>query len=406
MSEQEVTLKEVEEAAGVLKGAVRLTPLDTSRILSDLSGMDISLKMENMQRTGSFKLRGAYNKIYSLSDSERSRGVVAASAGNHAQGVAHAATLLNTKSTIVMPEGASPAKVDATKGYGARVILHGRIFDETLEMAKKIAEKEGAVFVHPFDDPKVIAGQGTVGLEMLDANPELESMVVPVGGGGLISGIAVATKAIKPKVRLVGVQSQAFPGMYMAFKTARIVPFKAEETIADGIAVKQPGKLDYKLVRKLVDDVVLVSDADIAEAIFVMLERMKTVAEPAGAAGVGACLAGVVKAPPGPCGVVVSGGNIDMYTLDQIVAKGLERENRLLRVKVTLSDKPGALKDILDVVANTRANVVKVEHDRVGKDIPIGRAEVTLTLETQNVEHTKSLIQAFGKARLKYKLVN
>ncbi|MDG6925209.1 MAG: threonine ammonia-lyase [Nitrososphaerota archaeon] len=406
MSEQDVTLKDVEAAAEVLKGAVRLTSLDRSRVLSELSGMDLLLKMENTQRTGSFKLRGAYNKIHSLSDSERQRGVVAASAGNHAQGVAHAATLLDTKSTIVMPEGASPAKVDATKGYGARVILHGKIFDETLEMAKKVAEKEGSIFVHPFDDPKVIAGQGTVGLEMLDSAPELETIVVPVGGGGLISGIAVAVKAIKPKVKVIGVQSQAFPGMYMAFKTARIVPFKAEETIADGIAVKQPGKLDYKLVRKLVDDVVLVSDEDIAEAIFVMLERIKTVAEPAGAAGVGACLAGVVRAPAGPCGIVVSGGNIDMYTLDQIVAKGLEREHRLLRVKVTLSDKPGALKDILDVVALSRANVVKVEHDRVGKDIPIGRAEVTLTLETQNMEHTKSLISALSNARLKYKLVN
>jgi threonine dehydratase len=406
MSEQEVTLKDIEEAAQILKGAVRLTALERSRVLSELSGMDIYLKMENTQRTGSFKLRGAYNKIHSLSDSERSRGVVAASAGNHAQGVAHAATLLDTRSTIVMPEGASPAKVDATKGYGARVILHGTIFDETLDMAKKIAEKEGSIFVHPFDDPKVIAGQGTVGLEMLDANPELESMVVPTGGGGLLSGVSIAAKAVKPKIKLIGVQSQAFPGMYMAFKTARIVPFKAEETIADGIAVKQPGKLDYKIVRKLVDDVVLVSDADIAEAIFIMLERIKTVAEPAGAAGVGACLAGVVKAPPGPCGVVVSGGNIDMYALDQIVAKGLEREHRLLRVKVTLSDKPGALKDILDVVATSRANVVKVEHDRVGKDIPIGRAEVTLTLETQNMDHTKSLIQAFGKARLRYRLVN
>jgi threonine dehydratase len=405
MSEQEVTLKDVEDAARVLKGAVRTTPIERSRILSDLSGMDLYLKMENMQRTGSFKLRGAYNKIYSLPDSERKRGVVAASAGNHAQGVAHAATLLDTRSTIVMPETASPAKVDATKGYGARVVLHGRIFDETLEMAKKIAAKEGSVFVHPFDDPKVIAGQGTIALEMLDTAPELETIVVPTGGGGLISGIAVAAKGIKPSLKVVGVQSEAFPGMYMAFKTARIVPFKAEETIADGIAVKKPGRLDYRLVRKYVDDMALVSDADIAEAIFVMLERMKTVAEPAGAAGVGACLAGVVKAAPGPCGVVVSGGNIDMYTLDQIVAKGLERENRLLRVKVALSDKPGSLRDILDVVAGTRANVVNVEHDRVGKDIAIGRAQVTLTLETQNKEHTKSLISALGKARLKYKLV-
>jgi threonine dehydratase len=404
--EEDVTLKDVEEAAAVLEGVARRTPLDTSRTLSDLSGMDLYLKMENLQRTGSFKLRGAYNKIYSLSDSERKKGVVAASAGNHAQGVAHAATLLDTRSTIVMPESASPAKIDATKGYGARVILHGGAFDETLEMARKIASKEGSIFVHPFDDPKVIAGQGTVALEMLDAQPELGVLIVPVGGGGLISGVAVAAKALNPKVRVVGVQSQAFPGMYMAFKTARIVPFKAEDTIADGIAVKQPGKLDYKLIRRLVDDFVLVSDAEIAQAEFLMLERMKTVAEPAGAVGVAACLAGLVKAKGEKCGVVVSGGNIDMYILDQVVAKGLERAHRLLRVRITLSDKPGALRDILTVVAQTRANVVSVQHERVGSGIPIGRAEVTLNLETQNMEHTKSLISALGKARLKYKLVH
>lgn len=405
MEDIEVTLKDVESAADVLREVVRRTPLETSRTLSELSGMDLRFKLENMQRTGSFKLRGAYNKIHSLSDSERRRGVVAASAGNHAQGVAHAATLLGARSTIVMPEGASPAKVDATKGYGARVILHGNVFDETLEMAKKVASKEGATFIHPFDDPKVIAGQGTVGLEMLEAEPGFQAVVVPTGGGGLISGVAVVFKAMRPEARVIGVQSQAFPGMYMAFKTARMTSFRSEETIADGIAVKQPGKLDYKIVRRLVDDMVLVGDPDIAEALFLMLERMKLVSEPAGAAGVAACLAGLVKSGRGPCGVVVSGGNIDMYTLDQVVAKGLEREHRLMRVRVTLSDKPGALRDVLDVVARARANVVNVEHDRVGKEIPIGRAEVTLTLETQNIEHTKSLVAELGKARLKYKLV-
>jgi threonine dehydratase len=403
MSEQEVTLKDVEDAARVLEGVARRTPLDTSRTISELSGMDLCLKMENLQRTGSFKLRGAYYKIHSLSDSERRRGVVAASAGNHAQGVAHAATLLDTKSTIVMPESASPAKIDATKGYGARVILHGSSFDETLEMARKICAKEGSTFVHPFDDPKVIAGQGTVALEMLDAQPNLGTLIVPVGGGGLIAGMSVAAKAIKPAVRVVGVQSVAFPGMYMAFKTARIVPFKAEETIADGIAVKHPGKLDYKLVRRHVDDIVLVKDSDVAEAVFLMLERMKTVAEPAGAVGVAACLAGLVKAKGERCGVVVSGGNIDMYTLDQIVAKGLERAHRLLRVRITLSDKPGALGDILSVVGEARANVISVQMERAGRDVPIGSAEATLNLETQNMEHTRTLLSALDKARLKYR---
>ena len=405
MSEQDVTLRDVERAAEVLKGIARRTPLDTSKTLSELSRMDLFLKMENLQRTGSFKLRGAYNMICSLPDSERKRGVVAASAGNHAQGVAHAATLLDTVSTIVMPETASPAKIDATKGYGARVVLYGSSFDETVEMAKRISSKEGSTFVHPFDDARVVAGQGTVAMEMLDAQPDLGALIVPVGGGGLIAGMAIAAKAINPRVRVVGVQSQAFPGMYMAFKTARIVPFKAEETIADGIAVKRPGKLDYHIVRRSVDDLVLVSDREIAEAEFLMLERMKTVAEPAGAVGVAACLSGLVKAKGEKCGVVVSGGNVDMYILDQIVAKGLERAHRLLRVRVTLSDKPGALRDVLAVVAQARANVVSVVHERVGRDVPIGRAEVTLNLETQNLEHTRSLVSALDKARLRYKLI-
>jgi len=403
MSEQDVTLSDVEEAAKVLEGVARRTPLDTSRTLAELTGIDLHLKLENQQRTGSFKLRGAYNKIYSLPDSERKRGVVAASAGNHAQGVAHAATLLDTKSTIVMPESASPAKIDATKGYGARVVLHGSSFDETVEMARRICSREGSTFVHPFDDPKVIAGQGTVAMEMLDAEPDLKAMVVPVGGGGLISGMAVAAKAINPAMRLIGVQSQAYPGMYMAFKTARIVPFKAEETIADGIAVKHPGKLDYKLIKRLVDDIVLVKDTEVAEAVFLMLERMKTVAEPAGAVGVAACLSGLVKAKGERCGVVVSGGNIDMYTLDQIVTKGLERAHRLVRVRITLTDKPGAIGDVLSVVGQARAKVISVQHERAGRDVPIGSAEVTLNLETQNREHTKVLLSSLDKARLRYR---
>ena len=293
MSEQDVTLKDVEEAAKVLEGVTRRTPLDRSRTLSELSGMDLYLKMENMQRTGSFKLRGAYNKIYSLSDSERRRGVVACFGGEPRPGggARRDAPRHEVHDRHARERFAGEDRRDqGLRGEGRSCT--GRSSTRRSRWRRRISSKEGSIFVHPFDDPKVIAGQGTVGLEMLDAQPELGTLVVPVGGGGLISGISVAAKAIKPKMRVVGVQSQAFPGMYMAFKTARIVPFKAEETIADGIAVKQPGKLDYKLIRKLVDDFVLVSDTEIAEADFLMLERMKTVAEPAGAVGVAACLAG------------------------------------------------------------------------------------------------------------------
>ena len=406
MSEREVSLSDIERATDVLKDVVRRTPLDSSRILSEMTGSDVLLKLENLQRTGSFKVRGAYVKIHSLSDSERKRGVVAASAGNHAQGVAHAATLLETKSTIVMPEGASPAKIDATKAYGAKVVLHGRVFDDSLELAKQISRKEDATFVHPFDDPAVIAGQGTVGLEMVEAQTDLDLVMVPIGGGGLISGVATAVKALKPKARVVGVQSEAFPSMYMAFKTGKLVPFRAEDTIADGIAVKQPGKLTYKLVKKHVDDVVLVNDGQIAEAIFLMLERMKLVVEPAGAAAVAASIAGLVKARGEKCGVVVTGGNIDMYILDQIVAKVLEKERRLLRLRFTLSDRPGALKEVVDLVAQARANIINVQHERMGQDVPIGRTQVIFSLETQNEEHTRNLIDACARARLRYKVIS
>lgn len=395
MENRDVTFNDIEDARDVLKGVLRFTPLEQSRTLSELTSMDLHLKLENLQKTGSFKIRGAYYKIYSLSDSEKRRGVVAASAGNHAQGVAYAATLLGAKSTIVMPETASPAKVDATRGYGATVILHGSLFDETLEMAKQIALKEGSTFVHPFNDPRVIAGQGTIGLEIMDAQPDIECIVVPVGGGGLISGVSLAAKGINPSVQMVGVQSEAFPGVLNALSTPG--SSGTRDTIADGIAVKQPGDLTLSIIKRMVDNIVLVGDDDISHAVFFMLERMKILAEPAGAAGVAACMKGLVNAYRKKCAAVVSGGNIDMYTLDQIVIKGLEREHRLLRLSVILFDKPGYLEEILDVVARARANVVKIEHDRVGRGVPVGKAMVTLDLETQNFEHTQAVLSALGK---------
>jgi threonine dehydratase len=406
LNDQEVTFREIEKARDILRGVIRATPLDKSRTLSELTGSELYLKLENLQRTGSFKIRGAYVKIHSLSDSEKKRGVVAASAGNHAQGVAQAAALLDTRSTIVMPENASPAKIDATRGYGAKVVLYGKTFDDSLEMAKQISRKEGATFVHPFDDPKVIAGQGTIGLEVVEALPDIGLMMVPIGGGGLVSGVAIAAKTIKPEAKIVGVQSEAYPSMYMAFKTGRLVPFRAEDTIADGIAVKQPGKITYRLIQKYLDDIVLVSDSEIAEAIFLVLERMKLVVEPAGAAGIAAFLAGLVKSKGEKCATLVTGGNIDMYILDQIVAKGLEREHRLLRIRFTLSDRPGALKEVIDIVAQLRANIINVQHERMGQEVPIGKTQVIFSLETQNEEHTRNLTAAFDKVRLKYKVLS
>ena len=407
----EVTLGDIEGAKRVLRGVVRETPLDRSRTFSELTSSELYLKLENLQKTGSFKTRGAYVKISSLSGSEKRNGVIAASAGNHAQGVAYAASLLGVRSTIVMPEQASPAKIDATKGYGANLILSGRTFDEAMNKAKEIARKEGKVLVHAFDDTKVIAGQGTVGLEMGEAQSDLEVVVVPVGGGGLVSGVAVAMKAINPRVKIVGVQSEAYPSVYEAIRKqgrgggAGGNRAELRETLADGIAVKQPGKITLQLLEKYLDDVVLVSDAEIAKAIFLLLERAKTVAEPAGAAGLAAVLSGAVNVKGKKCAVVISGGNIDMYTLDITVAKGLEMEHRLLRIEFTLPDRPGALREIVEAVAEAKANIVQVTHERMGSKVPLGRATVVLSLETQNSAHTEVLVAGLSRAKLRYKVL-
>src|SRR5256712_8178298 len=400
----EVTLGDGEEARRILKGVVRETPLDRSRTFSELTSSELYLKLENLQKTGSFKTRGAFVKISSLSAGERRNGVVAASAGNHAQGVAYSASLLGVKSTIVMPEQASTAKVDATKGYGASLLLSGRTFDDAMKKAQEISRKEGKVLIHAFDDTKVISGQGTIGLEMADEQPELDEVVVPVGGGGLGSGIAVAMKAINPKVKIVGVQSEAYPTVYGALRQGRGGKKMAPgETLADGIAVKEPGKITLELLKRYLDGVVLVSDAEIAKAIFLLLERAKTLAEPAGAAGLAAVLSGAVNVGGEKCAVVISGGNVAMYTLDQMVAKGTEREHRLTRLEFALADRPGALREIIDAVAEAKANVVDVAHQRMGSNVPLGRATVVLSVETQNSSHTKRLMAGLAGAGLRYR---
>jgi threonine dehydratase len=405
MTEDGVSICEIKKASKRLRGVLHETPLEGSRTFSDLTGSELFLKLENLQKTGSFKVRGAYSKISSLGASKKN-GVVTASAGNHAQGVAYAASVLGVKSTIVMPETASPAKIDATKSYGAGVILYGKSFDDSLQMAEQISGREGSILVHPFDDNKVIVGQGTVGLEIMTAKPDLDVVVVPVGGGGLIAGVATAVKAIKPRVRVIGVQSKAFPGLYNAFWTGKPQSPPSGFTLADGISVKEPGKLTFKIIKKNVDDIVLVDDSEIAKAILLLLERQKTLAEPAGAAAMAAVLSGAVTVKEKKCAIIISGGNVDMYTLHQLVSKGLEMEHRMLRIRFDVTDKPGALREIIDVIASARANIIDVKHERLGSEVAPGKAQVILSVETQNEEHTKSLLAAFGRASLDHKVMS
>ena len=357
---------------------VRRTDLVHSPVFSRMTGSDIYLKAEYRQRTGSFKIRGAYYKVRSLSREEKRSGVVAASAGNHAQGVAYAASSEGIPCTIVMPQSASPAKVAATRGYGASVVLHGASYEESWARAREISAETGATIIHAFDDPHVIAAQGVVGLEILEDLPDVDEVYVPVGGGGLAAGILIAVKSARPGVRVVGVESSSFPSMRRSLDEGMRVCVQdgtsaggaggaggagPARTIADGISVREPGELTFSIIRDLIDDIVLVDDSEIIEAMFLLMERMKAVVEPAGAVG----LAHLLAARPSPgkkVAVVLAGGNVDMYLLGQIVDKGLARMGRLLKVFILLPDRPGALKEVVDVITSARANIVEVVHDR------------------------------------------
>ncbi|MEO3775272.1 threonine ammonia-lyase [Micromonospora sp. B11E3] len=386
-----VGLADVRAARELLAGVTRTTPLEPSRPLSAVLGGPAWLKCENVQRAGSYKVRGAYVRISRLSAAERAHGVVAASAGNHAQGVALAAGLVGTQATVFMPLGAPLPKVAATKGYGARVELVGNTVDESLVAAQAFAERTGAVFIHPFDHPDVIAGQGTVALEILEQCPDVKTIVTGVGGGGLVSGIAVAAKALRPDVRVIGVQAAgaaAYPPSLLAGEPVRL---PAYGTIADGIAVGRPGELTFVHVRKLVDEVVTVSEEDISRALLVLLERGKQVVEPAGAVGVAALLAGVVRVET-PAVAVLSGGNIDPLLMLRVIEHGLAAAGRYLRFTVRCSDRPGQLASLLAEIAEHRANVVDVEHQRAHPHLRLGEVEVALSVETRGVEHSDALI--------------
>jgi threonine dehydratase len=401
------TFEDILRAQEVLSGTIRKTPLQTSRTFSDLTGTNLFLKLECLQVTGSFKARGAFVKISSLSDKRAGHGVIAASAGNHAQGVAYAAALKNIPCTIVMPQNASPAKVAATRSYGAKVVRRGGDYDDAWAAAQEIAKTDNTTIVHAFDDPEIIAGQGTIGLELLEDLPDVDRVYLPIGGGGLAAGIAIAIKSRKPNIKIIGVESNAFPAMKESVAKGSIQPTKRGYSIADGIAVKKPGELTHKIISNYLDDIVLIDDVSIVKTMFLLMERAKLVVEPAGAASLAYLLSnGGPISSKDKVVAILSGGNVDMYLLGQVVAKGLMQMGRLLKIFILLPDKPGALKRVVDGIAELSVNIVEVDHDRLSAHIPAGTAGVYLSLELENEKHAQRLVQFLKQEGIEFKVVD
>ncbi|WP_277681015.1 threonine ammonia-lyase [Saccharomonospora azurea] len=376
---------------------MRKTPIERARDLEAPQGGPVYLKCENLQRTGSFKIRGAYTRIHGLSEAERERGVVAASAGNHAQGVALAAALLGTKATVFMPERAPLPKLAATRGYGADVHLHGESLEEALVEATAFAERTGAVFIHPFDHPDIIAGQGTVGLEIVEQIPDVATVLVAAGGGGLVGGVASAVKAMKPDVRIVGVQAEGAAAFPLSLSAGNPVRLERTQTMADGIAVGAPGPITFEHVRSLVDDVVTVGEESLSRAVLLCLERRKLVVEPAGAATVAALLEhpGVFESP---VVAVLSGGNVDPLLLLQIIQHGMTAAGRYLSLRLRVPDRPGSLAGVLTRVGELGANVLDVEHSRISGRLAMGEVEIALKLETRGPEHCADVATQLQRA--------
>ena len=395
------TLAEIEDAAATLSGVIRHTPMDESLHLTDLLGVPVALKLENLQRTGSFKIRGAVNRLSRLTEAERARGVVAASAGNHAQGVALAAHQLGIPATIFMPLGVPVPKLLATRGYGADVILEGATVETPLRLAAEFADRTGAVLIHPFDHPDIITGQGTLGLELMDDMPDLDTIIIGIGGGGLMSGVAAAVKAraaaVGRSVRIIGVQAENSAAYPASLAAGRPLEVATRATIADGIAVARPGDLPFEIISQLVDEVVTVSEDDIARALLVLLERAKQVVEPAGAVGVAAILAGKITAQ-GPTACVLSGGNIDPLLLQRVVAHGLSASGRYMTMRVPLPDRPGQLARVSELLALAGANVIEVLHTRHGQGLQISEVILQLSVETRGEEHKAHVIATLENA--------
>ncbi len=393
-----VTIADIWEAYKLLKPRLHHTPLAPSRTLRDITGADIYLKAENMQRSGSFKVRGASYKISRLSKEEYSRGVIAASAGNHAQGVAIAAAQYNVSCTIVMPETAPLAKVTATQGYGAEVVLHGFTYDDAYQYCLELQQETGATFIHAFDDPDIIAGQGTLGLEMLSDLPDADALVVPIGGGGLIAGITIAARALRPNIKIIGVQAEGAAGCRASLDAGELRTLPSIATIADGIAVKRPGTLTFPIIQNLVDDVVMVNDEAIIGAVLLLMERSKMLVEGAGAAGVAAMLSGVVKLDGKRVLVPLTGGNIDINLVGRFIEHGLATAGRYFVIHTRLTDRPGELMRLLAIISEMRINVIDVRHQRISSRLPIMQREETLTLETRDRAQCEQLLQRLRAA--------
>jgi threonine dehydratase len=385
-----VTLDDIRAAAAVIDGAVIKTPTAHSRTLSEITGAEVWLKFENLQYTGSFKDRGALVKLASLSDAEKAAGVIAMSAGNHAQAVAYHSQRLGIAATIVMPEGTPQVKAQNTQRFGARVIFEGETIDEAAVRARAMAEEEGLVFVHPYDDEKVIAGQGTTALEMLDVVPDLDELVVPIGGGGLISGNAIAAKGINPDIDIIGVEAALYPSMYQAINA---LPAKSGgRTIAEGIAVKTVGESTRPIVEALVKDVLVVSEEDLEVAVQLLLIIEKSVAEGAGAATLAALLAHRDQFAGRKVGLIVSGGNIDMRLLSSVIMRGLVREGRIVRMRVEITDSPGTLARITKVIGDADANIIEVYHQRAFSGLPAKNADLDVVLDTRDADHVRDIM--------------
>jgi threonine dehydratase len=394
-----VSVDDIERAAELIQGVAVRTPMEESRWLSALTGSHVLLKCENLQRTGSFKVRGAYTRMSHLTEEERARGVVAASAGNHAQGVALAAQFLGIKATVFMPEGAPIPKEKATRGYGADVVFHGRYLEDALAAAREFQEQTGAVMIHPFDSAEVVAGQGTVGLEILEQAPDVETVVVPCGGGGLLGGIAVAVKAKRPGVTVIGVQAEGAAAYPPSLSVGQPVPLPTMTTMADGIAVGRPGDVPFALVQALVDGVVTVSEELISRALLFLLERAKLVVEPAGAAGVAAMLDPQIASQlRAPVVGVLSGGNIDPVLMMRVIRHGMAAAGRYLQVRLRAPDRPGSLATLLGLLAETEANVLEVEHVRTGVRLSVDEVEIALRLETRGPDHCRTVLAALRAA--------